>query len=594
MKQDLHRTITNINQLLIKLLTIYKQAYSNDNHTLATIGKSFNRFLNILPNFADIQIILESLEKITTSPEQIITLQKKFIQQHSKIYSQTIGSIPTTIIEENNYFIYLTKTYKLLQKFWLKIIDVIPDCTIEQKNRLKFYYHNMLSSYAPQNFLHINPELLFSTIENIGKNIFNSIESYLQDIIANDGFFNIKNTDFAAFNIGENLATTPGKVVFKNDLMELIKYYPTTKKVYRTPILLIPPCINKYYILDLSEKNSLVKWLVNQGFLVYIISWVNPNETLHHKTFSDYILDGPLQAINQINKLDNCHHVHLVGYCIGGTFLGCLLSYMQQLKDDRAISATHFMSLLDFTELGNLGGLINESSIHFLENLINKQGYLDGRLLNMVFSSLRSNDLIWPYIVNYYLLNKPLKPFDILYWNADVTHVPATMYNFYLRELCLNNKLIIPNQITVNGVGIDLAKVTTPIFSLAGETDHITLWQAVYSGAKLYRNSNVEFVLANLGHIKGLLSSPLEQDSRHAFRVNSLLPKNSDVWLASSKQHNGSWWNYWVKWLTNIDAKQITYSNSPNKISHSTLNNAPGTYVLKKIGNINYLKSGAI
>lgn len=365
--------------------------------------------------------------------------------------------------------------------------------------------------------------------------------------------------------IGKNLATTKGKVVFKNDLMELIRYSPLTKTVYQMPILFIPPCINKYYILDLSENNSLVKWLVQQGFIVYMISWVNPDADLAHKNFADYILDGPLKAIDLIIDIDLCPAVHLAGYCIGGTLLSCTLAYMQKTKDNRALSATQFMSLVDFSNLGNISALINESTLNLLDNIMSNKGYLDGRLLSLVFNILK------PAI-------KPLTALDIFYWNADITNLPFKMYSFYLREICFQNKLSKANAIKINGVSINLKKITVPMFAVAGRTDHIAVWQSVYKGAKLH-GSSVEFILSSSGHIKGVINPP--KDSKYSFKTNSYMPPTPQLWLRTATEHSGSWWPHWFNWLTKINHDLRNKIVNVNNLIYN-FGDAPGIYVLKK------------
>jgi len=447
---------------------------------------------------------------------------------------------------------------------------------------LIFSFNNWLDLIKQQSLLFASSEIINTTINSDGKNLLNGIKNCLSDLVINNGYFNIKTNDLKAFTIGKNLAATPGKIIYQNDLMELIQYSPTTEQVYKTPLLIIPPCINKYYVLDLSAKNSLVQWLVEQGFIVYMISWNNPGPELAYKEFSDYVTDGPLKAVDIITKINSCSGIHTVGYCIGGTLLGCMLSYMEQLKDPRILSATHFMSLLDFSNLGDVGLFINENILNFVEKLINKKGYFDGRLLSMSFNTLRPNDLIWPYFINNYLLDKPLQAFDVLYWNSDPTNLPANMYKFYLRNLCFKNLLCKPNGVIINGVPIDLTKVTTPVFSLAGIKDHITPWQGVYASAQLYSGPS-QFVLSSSGHVKGLINPP--NDNKYSFRINIInkkIPKNHQVWLKNSTEHQGSWWNYWKNWLNNISFEKINVKQSSALVNINVLRDAPGSYVLKK------------
>ena len=594
MEKDFLKISLTINQQLNQLLDLYKTDFMTDVNKIASTTESLASILQIFPG---LDIFIEAWQKITAQflakssnefsvpltgkSNCIIKLQQEFFEEHKQIYTTTIEPILNNIDTNHNYYLYLKNLHNLIKKYYLKLLDLI-NLDHNKKNRLIFYFNNLLDTIAPQNFLTINLELMSTTIENRGQNLFTAIEKFLTDLINSKGYFQIKTTDFSAFKIGQNLATTPGKIIFKNDLMELISYTPTTKNVYKAPILLIPPFINKYYILDLSANNSLVKWLVHQGLVVYIISWVNPTTSLADKQFSDYVLDGPLKAIDIITKFHGHPKLHLAGYCIGGTILSCALAYMQQTNDDRALSATHFMSLVDFSNLGNISALINEHSLNLLEKLINNKGYLDGRLLSMAFSALRPSDLIWPYVINNYLLNKPLKALDISYWNADITNLPANMYMFYLRSMCLHNKLKEPNEIQLNGISINLQNINVPIFSLAGDTDHITVWQAVYNSSKVY-GGPVEFVLSTSGHIKGLINPPI--DNKYSFKINTnpKLPATPEQWLADAEEHQGSWWPYWLNWLTNITSEKINAEHFATKIVTDFNNapNAPGSYVLQ-------------
>lgn len=479
--------------------------------------------------------------------------------------------------------------YKLLQIYHHEfpnlpvILDyfktsLYPENLQQTPFNLNFFINNYLAYLKQQSLFLTNFEITQITKTTKGQNLLHGAYNFLADLIANNGYFNIKTNDLSAFTVGNNIAATPGKVIFQNDLMELIHYTSATQQIYKIPLLIIPPCINKYYVLDLSVNNSLVKWLVQQGFNVYIISWNNPGKELAHKNFDDYILDGALQAVNFITSFNNTSKIHLAGYCIGGTILSCMLSYMQQQRDLRVASATLFMSLLDFSNLGDLGSFINEPILNILETLINKKGYLDGRLLNMAFNLLKPNELFWPYFIKNYLLNKPLSAFDILYWNSDSTNLPAAMYKFYLNTICLQNALCKPNYIKINQTPINIHSITTPTFSVGGMKDHITPWQAVYDGAKLYAGDS-EFILSSSGHVKGLINPP--NDNKYYFKINKInkkLPKNHQIWLKNSIEHTGSWWPYWKKWLTNINDEQTTIIPQ----SKINLRNAPGIYVLKK------------
>ena len=574
MQNRLATVLIDINKLLSELIDLYKIEFIQDYQILNSHVKFIASNFEAIPG---IDLFFEALQKIVYHYKKdgiaMMNLQQNFIKDYQQIYSEN----------QTNINIYLSAVYNLLKKYWLQILNFI-DLEDNKKNRLTFYLNNLLSAIDPKNFLMFNQELINATLYSAGKNLLYSIEKLLIDLIANKGYFVIKNNDLSAFKVGENLGATLGKIVFKNDLIELIRYTPATKKVNAIPILFIPPFINKYYVLDLSENNSLVKWLVEQGMIVYMISWFNPKNNSKEKKFSDYIINGSLKAIDVITKKSKVNKVHLAGYCVGGTLISCTLAYKQKLKDHRVLSARYFMSLVDFSNLGNIGALINESSLSLLEKFINKKGYLDGRLLNLVFNSLRPAELIWPYIINHYLLHKPLEKSDFLYWNSDVTNLPANMYIFYLKLICHQNKLTIPNAIKINKIGIDLSKIKTPTFCLAGNTDHITLWQSVYNGAKLY-GSKIEFVLSSAGHIKGIINPP--KDNKYSFKTNTqnnkLIKKlTPEEWLKNSKNHKGSWWPYWIKWLKSFNKKTLYVKNLNCKLFDlPNAPDAPGSYVVE-------------
>ena len=550
--------IATIANLYNKLLDIYKTEFLELKSSI-----NFSELLEFIKSFPGVDSVSEAFLTVMADPNHKTYLTEIYqdfwrdYQEHQEIYIS-------------------------FKKQWSKILNFITNLEQQKKQNLIFYVNNWLDYLKQQSLLFTNHEIIHETITTVGKNLLNGVKNCLNDLVINNGYFNIKTNDLEAFTIGKNLATTPGKIVYQNDLMELIRYSHTTEQVYKTPILIIPPCINKYYILDLSNKNSLVQWLVNQGFVVYMISWNNPGAECANKEFSDYVINGSLQAVDVITKINSCQQIHAVGYCIGGTLLSCMLSYMEQLKDPRILSATHFMSLLDFSNLGDVSLFINEKTLNLVDKLMDKKGYFDGRLLSMVFNALRPNDLIWPYLINNYLLDKPLQAFDILYWNSDPTNLPANMYKFYLRNMCLKNLLCKPNGININGISIDLNKVTTPVFSVAGIKDHITPWQSVYAGTQLYGGSS-QFILSSSGHVKGLINPP--SDNKYSFKINIInkkIPKNPQNWLKNSTEHPGSWWNYWKNWLIKLSFDKISANQSCSIVNINNLKDAPGDYVLKK------------
>lgn len=487
---------------------------------------------------------------------------------------------------KNDFLKSLKRGYFLITRYTLKWLHSLETIDKKTKQQLHLYVKNTLDFFSPTNYILTNPEVMQKTIETNGENLFIGFKNFLEDLVLNKGRLNIRTTDLHAFGVGENLAITPGKIIYQNDLMQLIQYLPSTETVYKIPILFIPPWINKYYILDLAPENSMVKWLVSQGFTVYMISWVNPDAKLSHKSFSDYMCEGPLAALDVIEKSIQSSNVHMVGYCIGGTLLGATLAYMAHKKDFRAKSATYFMSLLDFSNPGELGLFIDELQISVLRKIMEKQGYLYGRLLELSFHILRPNELIWPYFINNYLLGKSPKPFDLLYWNTDSTNMPYKMFCFYLTNMYLKNRLKKPNAITLNETPINLAEVKTPSLFIASKTDHITLWRAVYQSARLV-SGPTHFILSDSGHVRGVVNPP-HPNNKYKYRtsetlgITTPLPKKAREWKEATEEHAGSWWPYWVEWLIKFDNERVP-ARDPLKSGFPIIEDAPGSYVRRKI-----------
>lgn len=595
LKQDIPsehpaQTLREIFLLMRQLFDIYQavvpELLPNDLLQLSHIFSVFNK------------AFIESRQ----DPEKLLHIQRDFIhdvlkmlnnfnlristfKEHESLFNSFKDDHRFThdIWKDNPYFELLKRSYYLLRKYSLKLIYSLENIDYKTKQQLHFYVIYFLNYFSPTNYIWGNPEIIQATMASGGNNLLNGWKNYLEDLILNNGKLNVRMTDVKAFKVGKNLAITKGKVIFSNELMQLIQYEATTEKVYKTPIVFVPPWINKYYVLDLSEKNSLVKWLVDQGFTVFMISWVNPDAKLAHKEFSDYMLDGPIQALDIALKQTKADSAHMVGYCIGGTLLACTLAYMQAQNDQRAKSATFFMSLLNFSNPGEIGVFIDKPQLNALDEVMQKRGFLNGRLLDLTFNSLRPNELVWPYFVNSYLLGKPAKPFDILYWNADSANLPYKMYSFYLRNMYLENKLRKPNAITLNNVPINLNKINTPAFFVGAEKDHITLWKSIYSGLHLL-SGPVEFILSESGHVRAVVNPPTSD--KYGFTTNPKFKHandyktNSKEWLTSAKYNKGTWWIHWANWLKTQDGIQVP----ARKINPSiVIEDAPGTYVLRRI-----------
>jgi poly[(R)-3-hydroxyalkanoate] polymerase subunit PhaC len=478
--------------------------------------------------------------------------------------------------QKNFLFDYIKQSYLIAARHLHGAVSEVEGLDEPTAKKVDFYTRQFIDALSPSNFVLTNPEVLRETVETGGHNLIKGLRNLLADLERGDSKqLRIRMTDLDAFKLGENVATTKGKVVYQNDLMQLIQYHPATEKVYRRPLLIIPPWINKFYVLDLREKNSFIKWAVDQGYTVFVISWVNPDAKLAHKNFEDYLLEGSLTALDAIEKATGETEVNVIGYCLGGTLLVAMLAYLAARNDDRIASATFLATLIDFSEPGELGVFVDEQQVSALEKRMEKRGYLEGSEMATTFNMLRSNDLIWSFVVNNYLLGKDPFPFDLLYWNSDATRMPAKMHSFYLRNMYIKNLLIQPGGMTLAGVPIDLRKIKTPAYFLSTVEDHIAPWKSTYAGARLM-NGPVNFVLGGSGHIAGVINPPYA--NKYGYRTNVKLASNPDSWLKSAKQHKGSWWTDWDNWVTRYSGDKIP-ARVPGKGKLKALEDAPGSYV---------------
>ena len=393
------------------------------------------------------------------------------------------------------------------------------------------------------------------------------------------GRLDIAMTDYEAFEVGKNLATTPGKVIYQNELMQLIQYEPTTETVYRRPLLIVPPWINKFYILDMKPKNSFIKWAVAQGHTVFVISWVNPGAELADKTFEDYMLEGPLEALEVIEEITGEPEVNAIGYCIGGTLTAATVAYLTA-KDRRPVtSLTYFTTLVDFAEPGDLGIFIEDEQLALVEEHMRQKGYLEGHHMATVFNLLRPRDLIWPFVVNNYLLGRKPMPFDLLYWNSDSTRMPEAMHKFYLRKMYQENLLVEPGGIELAGVPIDLRKIDVPSYMLCTKEDHIAPWRSSYPATQIYQGP-VTFVLSGSGHIAGVINPPTGK--KYGYWTNPKTPRSPDAWLERAKQHEGSWWPHWARWVARRGGGKVP-ARTPGGTRYNALEDAPGSYVRMRL-----------
>jgi polyhydroxyalkanoate synthase len=475
-----------------------------------------------------------------------------------------------------NYFLfdYIKQGYLITARWLHETVASVEGLDDATKRKVDFFTRQYIDALAPSNFALTNPEVFRETIKSGGQNLVRGLNNLLDDIKRGNGQLKISMTDTKAFELGVNIATTPGKVVFQNELMQLIQYEPSTKKVAQRPLLVIPPWINKYYIMDLREKNSLIKWMVDQGITVFVISWVNPDARLAHKDFEDYLREGPLLALDAVAKATGETEVNALGYCLGGTLLAATLAYMAAKKDKRIVTATFMTSLVDFRRSGELEVFIDEDQVTSLERKMSERGFLEGGEMATTFNMLRANDLIWSFVINNYLLGRDPFPFDLLHWNQDATRMPATMHSFYLRNMYMKNLLREPGGITLAGVPIDLSKISVPAYFVSAIEDHIAPWKATYSGPQLV-SGKARFVLSGSGHIAGMINPP--SANKYGFWVNDKIAKSADEWLAGAKQHEGSWWVDWAKWLSAHRGKDVA-PRVPGRGKLKVIEAAPGAY----------------
>jgi polyhydroxyalkanoate synthase len=480
----------------------------------------------------------------------------------------------------NSYFDFWKQAYLVTTQWAEKALEDTSGLDERTKQRAEYYLRQISSAMSPSNFPATNPEVLRETLKSNGANLVKGMEQLLADMERSGDLLKISQTDISAFEVGRNLAVTPGKVVYQNDLLQLIQYAPTTEKVLATPLLIVPPWINKFYILDLTQQKSFIKWAVDQGITVFVISWVNPDERLSHKTFEDYMKEGILSAAEAVQRETGQKQMNVIGYCVGGTLLAATLAHNAAKGHDPFASATFFAAQKDFTKAGDLLLFIDDAQLKSLEEMMAERGYLDGSRMATVFNMLRPRDLIWPYIVNNYLLGKKPFPFDLLYWNQDSTRMPAANHKFYLREFYHENKLA-KGQMSIGGIRLDLKKVTIPIYELAAREDHIAPARSVLLGSRLF-GGPVEYVLAGSGHIAGVINPPTADGKRHKYQhwTTSKRVDTLEEFLASAEEHPGSWWPHWAKWLAKHSGGMVPARTPGAKLG--VIEDAPGSYVRAK------------
>ncbi len=479
--------------------------------------------------------------------------------------------------QENQVFDYIKQSYLLTARWLQNMAQNVEGLDPKTAKKVEFYTRQFVDALSPTNFWMTNPKVLKTTIESNGENLVRGLENMLEDLKAGSGQLKIRMTDMDAFRLGVNVATTPGKVIYQNDLMQLIQYDPATEKVYERPLLIIPPWINKFYILDLRPENSFIRWCTEQGYTVFVISWVNPDEKLAEKSFADYMHEGPLAALDAIEAATGEKEANVIGYCIGGTLLATTLAYMAARGDKRFRAATFLAAQVDFSEPGELSVFIDEEQIRMLEEQMEKQGYLDGNTMGTAFNMLRANDLIWSFVINNYLLGKEPFPFDLLFWNADSTNMPKEMHSFYLRNMYQKNLLVKPGGIVIEDTPIDLRKIDIPVYLQASKDDHIAPYPSVFKATHIY-SGPVKFMLAGSGHIAGVINPPQAHKYQHWINNKRKKYATADEWLQDAEEKPGSWWPDWHRWLSRKSGKKVP-ARHPGDGKLKPIEDAPGSYV---------------
>ncbi len=482
---------------------------------------------------------------------------------------------------ENELFDFIKQSYLLTSRWMHGVVQDVDGLDDKTQKKVEFYTRQYIDAMSPTNFVATNPEVLRATADSGGENLLRGLQNMLTDLERGKGKLRISMTDYEAFTIGQNIAATPGKVIYQNDMMQIIHYAPTTEEVYKTPLLICPPWINKFYILDLRAKNSFIKWCIDEGLSVFVISWVNPDERHAEKDFDDYMLDGPVKALEIVKQVTGEDQVNAIGYCLGGTLMAATIAYLTAKNDNRIKTCTYFTCMLDFSDPGDLGVFIDDLQINHMDKLLSEKGYLDGAEMANTFNMLRANDLIWSFVVNNYLLGKDPFPFDLLYWNADSTRLPATMHSNYLRNFYLENKLIEPGGVTFDGVPIDLRTVKTPAYFLSTKEDHIAPWPSTYAATQLF-SGPVKFVLAGSGHIAGVINPPAANKYCYWTKTGKP-PKDPDKWFEGAKQTDGSWWGDWLAWVGGKYGDGKVPARKPGDGGVEILENAPGSYVKARL-----------
>ena len=584
-KDDFQCLSSEFKKILARNQEAFSQLMSAPKDTVTNMLDPFN----VMGSFA------RSARQLASNPKKLMQANMELWQQHMELWQHTaekmLGKDSKPVAkpekgdrrfkssewEDNQLFDVIRQSYLITSRWLGKTMADIEGLSEQDSLKVQFHTQQLANALSPSNFLLTNPEVIKETVESGGRNLLRGMQNLQRDLKAGNGHLRISMADDEAYEVGKNIATTPGKIVYQNDIMQLIQYEPTTTMVFQRPLLILPPWINKYYILDLQPDNSFIRWAVDRGYTVFVVSWANPDSALAEKTMDDYLREGILQPLDAIKEATGEREVTAIGYCIGGTLTGAALAYMAAKGDDRIKAATFFAAQMDFSEAGDLRVFIDEKQLDRLEEKMQETGYLEGDAMYSSFNLLRSNDLIWSFYVNNYLLGKDPLQFDLLYWNSDTTRMPRTLHMYYLREMYLRNNLARPNGISLDGVPIDLGKVNIPIYLQAAKEDHIAPYQSVFKARNLF-SGPVRFMLAGSGHIAGVINPP--DANKYNYWMNEDQPTDLDDWIANAESHPGSWWNDWHDWLQDFSG-ELVKARTPGSGELPVLEDAPGTYVQK-------------
>lgn len=582
-----------IGDILERLQPLFaKYAHKHDGEEIFPHSFSPTQFQNM---------ILDYWKAVFQNPQKLVDVNLEYLQNMTMLIHESsrkmLGEKFETVVtsekgdrrfrdplwQDSFIFDFIRQSYLLTSGWMQKAVRNTEGLTQKEKDKVDFYTRQFVDALAPTNFAMTNPEVLRETLNSQGQNLLNGLKNLVDDLERGNGDLEISKTQYGMFEIGKNIATTEGAVIFENELMQLIQYAPSTKQVYKTPLLIVPPWINKYYILDMRPDNSFVKWAVDEGHTVFCISWVNPDKKLAKKSFGSYMEEGVLAALDAIEKATGEKSSNVVGYCIGGTLLATTLAYMAETKTDKRVaSATFLTTLIDFDRAGDLSIFVDDEHLKLIDEKMDKMGVLEGSELRHTFSLLRANDLIWNFVVNNYMLGKEPFPFDLLYWNDDSTNMPAEMHRFYLRNMYRDNKLCRPNGIKIGDVGIDVSKIKVPSYFISTKEDHIAPWTSTYEGMHLLGGKKT-FVLSASGHVAGVVNPPAAKKYHYWANPDIDDREHAQDWLAKAKQYDGSWWTHWAEWVkktsgTKVPARKV--GDGKLKI----IEPAPGRYVKKKAG----------